>query len=150
MTSLDTNTLLQLFARKCELLVQLRELGRRQFELIDHSELNPLLGLLSAKQKLLSALQTIERQLDPFRQEAPESRRWANADDRRRCAELSTLCERLLADVIQTEKQSESQLMLRRDEASTRLQGVHHAIQAREAYVEPIVQQITQVDLSSE
>ena len=150
MTSLDTNTLLQLFARKCELLVQLRQLGIEQYKLIDHTDLNQLLSLLSAKQKLLAALGTIERQLDPYRQEPPEQRRWASEEDRNRCAQLAAACEKLLTEVMQAEKQSESHLILRRDEAATRLQGVHQAIHAREAYVEPAVVQLTQVDLSSE
>ncbi|HEY2762347.1 MAG TPA: hypothetical protein VGI75_16425 [Pirellulales bacterium] len=150
MTSLDTNTLLQLFARKCELLMQLRQFGVRQYELIDTSDMNRLLSLLSAKQKLLGEIQNIERQLDPFRHESPESRVWASDEQRRQCAQLAEACQRLLAEVMETEKHGELQLILRRDEAATRLQGVHQAIHARAAYIQPNPASFTQVDLSSE
>jgi hypothetical protein len=150
MTSLDTNTLLQLFARKCELLMQLRQFGQRQYELIDTSDMNRLLMLLSAKQKLLGELQNVERQLDPYRHESPDSRVWASDEQRRQCGQLAEACQRLLAEVMETEKQGESHLIIRRDEAATRLHGVHQAIHARAAYIQPDQLQFTQVDLSSE
>lgn len=150
MSALDTTTLLQLFARKCELLMQLRQFGLRQYELIDSSDMNRLLSLLSAKQKVLGEIQNIERQLDPYRREAPDSRVWASDEQRRQCAQLAEACQRLLAEVMETEKQGESQLILRRDEAATRLHGVHQAIHARAAYIQPEQLNFTQVDLSSE
>jgi hypothetical protein len=43
-------------------------------------------------------------------------------------------CEALLAEIVSQEKQSERDLLRRRDEAAQRLQGVHSAAQARSAY----------------
>ena len=40
-------------------------------------------------------LQTIERELDPFRNQAPELRRWRTPVERARCAELLDRCEAL-------------------------------------------------------
>jgi flagellar biosynthesis/type III secretory pathway chaperone len=150
MTSLDTNTLTQLLAQKCELLLQLRQLVGRQFELIDASNLSQLLNLLTEKQRLIGRLQTIQRQLDPYRAQLPQQREWLSDEHRRRGAELADACQRLLAEVVEVDKQSESRLSLRRDEAATRLQSVHFAIQAREAYVEPAASTKSHVDLSSE
>jgi flagellar biosynthesis/type III secretory pathway chaperone len=148
--SLDTNTLTQLLAQKCELLVQLRQIVARQTEFINTSDLSQLLNLLAVKQRFIGKLQTIQRQLGPYRGQLPQERQWNSEDDRRRCAELADACQRLLAEVMEIEKHSESQLILRRDEAATRLHAVHFAIQTREAYVGADAPTITQVDLSSE
>lgn len=150
MPLLDTNKLMQVLAQKCELLVQLRQLGRQQNELIEASELGQLLNLLAVKQRLLNALETIERQLDPFRAQSPDDRQWTSEADRRRCADLAAACERLLAEVMESEKQSEKRLILRRDEAATQLQAVHFAAQAHNAYIKPIRPSVSQVDLSAE
>jgi flagellar biosynthesis/type III secretory pathway chaperone len=146
---LDTQALTQLLAKKCELLLQLRQLGIRQAELIGAGDLGQLLNLLGVKQRVLANLQSTERQLDPFRLQSPEKRQWVNADARRRGAELAETCERLLAEVIQSEKLSEQQLVLRRDEAASQLHAVHHAAQARSAYSAQPPVHAMQVDLST-
>ena len=48
--------------QKLALLGQLRDLGRRQTALIETGDLTQLLKLLSAKQRLLAALQALERE----------------------------------------------------------------------------------------
>ena len=70
---LDTHTLIQLFAQRCELLMQLRQLVGRQLELIDSSDLSQLLSLLAVKQRSIGKLQTIQRQLEPYRGQLPQS-----------------------------------------------------------------------------
>jgi flagellar biosynthesis/type III secretory pathway chaperone len=148
--ALDTHTLIQLFAQRCELLMQLRQLVGRQLELIDSSDLGQLLSLLAVKQRSIGKLQTIQRQLEPYRGQSPQERTWNSEDDRRRCAELADACQRLLAEVVEIEKQSENRLIFRRDEAANRLHAVHFAVQARQAYVAPDLPTVTHVDLSSE
>ncbi len=150
MTPLDTNTLTKVLASKCELLVQLRQFGARQSELIETAELGQLLNLLAVKQRLLNGLQAIERQLDPFRAQSPNERQWPSEEDRRRCADLAAACEKLLGEVMEGEKQSEQRLILRRDEAATQLQAAHFAAQAHDAYLKPEGRSISQVDLSAE
>lgn len=150
MTSLDTDILSELIERKHGLLVQLRDLGRRQLQLIEANDLTQLLKLLASKQKLLTELQGVERHLDPFRLQDPEARVWRAAEDRDRCAQLAAQCEAVRADIVQTEKASETRLTFRRDEAASRLQGVHQASQIRHAYAQPIEYARNQLDLSSD
>ncbi len=142
----STDTLTHLLARKCELLVQLRELGVRQAELIAAGDLGQLLKLLAAKQRLLIDVQGVERALDPFRNQSPEERHWLSVDDRRRCAELAAACERLLAEIVAGEKQSEQHLQFRRDEAAAQLNAVHFAATARGEYVRSMVPQLSSFD----
>lgn len=147
---LDTDILADLIGNKHRLLVQLRELARRQLELIEANDLTQLLKLLASKQKLLTELQSLERQLDPFRNQEPETRVWRSADDRDSCALLASQCEAIRAEIVQAERMSETRLTFRRDEAASRLQGVHQASQVRHAYAQPTESDRCQLDIFSD
>ncbi len=149
MDTFETDLLAELIHNKRECLLQLREMGRRQFELIDEGEMTALLDVLTTKQRLLDKLQPIERALDPFRDQDPNQRRWRTAEGRRLCTEQLEQCERLLAEIISQEKCSEGTLLKRRDEAANRLQSAHLAGQAREAYTAQPDSRVKQIDLFS-
>ena len=70
----STERLAALISQRRERLTQLRDVGRRQSELIAAGEISALLRLLSAKQQLIVALQEMERQLEPFHQQDPDCR----------------------------------------------------------------------------
>jgi hypothetical protein len=149
MADFRTDVLAELISGKHQCLVQLRDMGRRQAELIEEGNMTGLLELLTAKQRHLEQLRQIERGLDPFRDQDPEGRRWRTIEDRRRCSKQTEECERLLAEIIDREKQSEGVLLRRRDEAATRLQSAHMAERAREAYTEQRPSEVKQIDLLS-
>ena len=73
--------------------------------------------------------------LDPFRNQDPDRRRWRTPEGRETCAEELARCEQLLAEIVGLEKQSEQDMICRRDEAAARLTGVHSASHARESYL---------------
>lgn len=135
MTVLDTHLLTELMSRKFDCLIQLHELGRRQFQLVDSGEATQLLKLLSAKQMLITRLQEIEGELNPFRGQKPEERQWASPAARARCAELIERGQELFREIMLQEKRSEKRLIERRDEVAVRLQTAHTASQARGAYL---------------
>jgi len=149
MPPFDTDLLAELIHNKRECLLQLRDMGRRQLELIDEGNMTSLLDVLMAKQRSLEKLQQIERALDPFRDQDPDRRRWRTGEDRRLCTEQLRQCERLLAEIISQEKCSEGALLRRRDEAASRLQDAHLAGQARQAYIAQPPRQTEQIDLYS-
>ena len=146
----DTERLAELVRAKRSCLAQLRELGRRQLALIDEGDMARLLELLAGKQRLIEQLQRVERAMDPFRGEDPESRPWPSPERRRRCADEVRQCETLLAEVLGQEKLSESALTQRRDAAAARLQGAHAASLARGAYAAEPAAALAQLDLLSE
>jgi flagellar biosynthesis/type III secretory pathway chaperone len=131
---MDTATLAQLVHHKREYLAQLASLVRRQQTLIEAEQMSLLLDVLGAKQRLLRGLEQIERGLDPYRQEQPDQRRWAKPEDRQRCAAELEECRQLLDQIVTLERQCESDLSRRRDQAAERLQGMHLARDARSAY----------------
>lgn len=131
---LETDLLADRISKKHDLLVQMRDLGKRQIEFIELGDLTQLLRVLSAKQRLLSGLQSVEKELLPFRNQDPESRTWRSAEDRARCAQIARSTETLLAEIMLQERQSETHLSARRDEAAVALEGAHTAAEARGAY----------------
>ncbi len=129
-----TDRLAELIHGKLSVLTQLRELARQQLDLVDKGDMSRLLSLLAAKQALLNELGRVERDLDPFRDEDPVAREWKSADERQRCRQTAEQCNLLLKEIVLLETQGESELTHRRDDVAARLQGVHQAAQAHNAY----------------
>lgn len=149
MTDYETDLLSELLRGKRSCLVQLRDMGRRQLELIDDSEMTRLLDLLALKQRAIEQLQRVERALDRFRGQDPETRQWRTPALRQQCADDVQQCEALLAEIMGQEKYGEALLERRRDEAAARLQGAHTASTARGAYLPETQVSFSQLDLST-
>ncbi len=131
---MQTELLAQLIGRKHEVLTHLRSLGLRQAELVGEDDWAQLTKVLSTKQRLLDLLAQIERELEPYRSEAPEHREWASDAARDACRRQADACAALLADVMRLERESEQAIVRRRDDAARQLSGLHAAVAARSAY----------------
>ena len=148
--SIATDILADLIGKKHAVLEQLRDLSRRQSDLIGDANMTRLLTVLSAKQTLLTELQKIQRQLEPFRQQDPEQRKWRSPQDRERCSQMAQRCEALLGEIMVVEKQSEAELVQRRDAAVARLEKTHSSAEATRAYMSTPAPVRRRLDLSSE
>ena len=147
---LDTDTLAELIHRKHDCLARLREMGEVQLRLVREGSMSELLDVLAVKQQALAHLQAVETALEPFRSQDPEARCWRSPQTRQECAARLARCAALLAEIVEKERESERELIRRRDEAARQLQGVHRAGQARGAYVSRPVPRPGQLDLLSE
>lgn len=136
MAEWETDRLLAAVARKRECLARLREVGLVQRDLIVRGEISELMRLLAAKQRLLDQLKLVELELAPFRGQAPEQRVWRDAATREACAGALRDCQSLLATIVDQERESETALQQRRDEAAVRLEGAVAAGHSRAAYAE--------------
>ena len=134
MLPFSTDNLADLIDKRHRCLLQLRDLGTKQSELIAAGEMGPLLRLIGAKNQLIAALQTIEKDLAPFHGQDPESRSWPTSAARAKCAEQAGKCQRLLAEVMELERQNEQNMIARRDQVATQLQTAQSAGAARGAY----------------
>jgi hypothetical protein len=150
MSAFETDILGDLIGRKRSCLAQLRAIGERQLDLVRLGSMTDLLELLAVKQHVLLQLQQVERELDRFRGEDPEKRRWRSPERRRECAAWLAECDALLAQIMAQERQSEQELTRRRDEAAARLEEVHTASQARGAYLAGPRSAVVQLDLVSD
>ena len=146
----DTNILAALIQKKHECLVQLCELGQRQWEVIQESDITKLLDVLSVKQRVLLELQRMQRLMAPYRNQTPEERCWSSPELRERCARQLRECEELLQKIVRQEKQSEQEMIRRRDEAAARLEGFHQTRHASAAYTALPSDSVSHLDLSSD
>jgi hypothetical protein len=149
-TSFETESLIDLVDRKRDCLTRLLALGRSQLELIDDDAMTSWVPLLAEKRQLLAELQRVERQLDPFRAQDPESRRWRSPADRQHCAGLIASCRALFAEIVAQEQHSNSQLHRRRNVVAVRLDAAQQARQARVAYAKLSAETTNRLDLSSD
>jgi flagellar biosynthesis/type III secretory pathway chaperone len=147
---LDTDLFAELIGKKLAVLEQLRDLSRRQTDLIADGDMERLFAVLSAKQTLLSELQRVQKRLEPFRQQDPEARRWRTPADRERCRQLRERSELLLGEILLVEKQCESEMARRRNDVATRLHSVRLSADAAHAYSQQHVPHHSILDLSSE
>jgi flagellar biosynthesis/type III secretory pathway chaperone len=148
---MQTDLLANLMDRKHEVLVQLHQLSQQQRARVDEGhDVSELLGLLAAKQTLLDKLNTLERQLDPFRRQDPESRDWRSADERRRCSRVAGRCQSLMGEILELERHAEMELRRRRDRTAERLKAVSNGAAARAAYAAAAPPPPTVCDLSAE
>jgi hypothetical protein len=129
-----TSRLAELISNKRQILVQLREIGERQNDVVTGGDISTLLKLLSTKQQLISALQALETQLKPYYGEDPDHRHWNSAEERAHCAQQAAECNALLEQVVRLEKLGAEKLTLRRNEVAEQLQQVHAAAHVRSAY----------------
>ena len=134
-TSLPTDRLAALVARKLHVLELLVRLAGQQLALIESEDHGRLMSLLSAKQSLLSQLAEVERQLDPFRADEPLARLWRTPQARAACRRQAELGADKLAELLELEKEGEMELVRRRDTV-VRLHNVHSANDAGRAYAE--------------
>lgn len=150
MTALETDLLAELIQRKHACLTQLRAMGRKQFDTVVDGSMTDLLEILAAKQRVLADLQRVQRALAPFSAQDPSERQWSTPEQRQQCAAQLEQCDGLLREIVEQERQSESVLIRRRDEAAAQLQGVHAASQARGAYAGRSQASSRHLDLTSE
>jgi hypothetical protein len=150
MTAIESDLLSNLIRQKHRCLEHLCAMGRKQLDLVRGGGMTELLDVLAAKQQVLLQLQRIERELDPFRGQDPESRSWTSPERRAECAAMVAACESLLGQIIAREKESETALLRRRDEAAAQLEGTRSASAARASYLARCQVAAAQLDLASE
>ncbi len=129
-----TDRLAELIRKKRQVLLQLRELGKRELGFATEGDAGMLLQLATAKQHLVTALQMVERQLNPYRDDDPDRRAWRSQADRGACAEQADECRGLLAEVVTLEKAHERAMQQRRDAVAAQLRSAVSARQAAGAY----------------
>lgn len=132
---METENLAGLIDKKYEVLSLLRQLARAQVNIVRDGNMTRLMKLLATKQDLLNQLQSVEREIDPFRNQDPESRRWHSPERRQQVRDMTTRCDSLLNEIMLVERQCEGEMVVRRDAAATRLQGIHSVTQATDAYL---------------
>lgn len=129
-----TERLSELVRKKHQVLVQLRDIGIRQMELVNGGDISALLTLLGAKQQLIAGLQVLEQELTGYYTEDPERRLWASPQQRSECAREAGACNTLLEEIVGLERVGAEKMKLRRNEVAAQLQQAQAGTQVRSAY----------------
>jgi hypothetical protein len=130
----STEKLAELIERKHRVLVQLCDFGRRQADLVTSGDIAALLTLLGAKQQLITGLQKVEQELQPYYAENADRRAWSSPQARENCARQAAECNLLLEEIVRLEKLGAEKMAVRRNEVAEQLQQVHAATNVRSAY----------------
>jgi flagellar biosynthesis/type III secretory pathway chaperone len=130
----STERLAELVRSKHQVLVQLREVGRQQTDLVSRGDIASLLTLLAAKQQLIGSLQALEQELAAYFRQDPGHRVWPSPQARSNCAQLAEACNELLEEIVRLEKLGAEKMTARRNEVAEQLQQVHTAAHVRTAY----------------
>jgi hypothetical protein len=131
----STEHLARLVSAKLQVLKILVQLAERQLALVERGELTDLIKLLAAKQTVLAQLQTLERDLVPYRDDDPDAREWASPAARAACQAQATEANRAVARSLELEKRAESLMAARRDAAGEALHNLQTASDAHAAYI---------------
>lgn len=146
----DSTELAAAISRKAQLLEMLRKLGDAQLALVREADMTRLLQVLASKDSLLKQLQLVERQLDPFRDQDPETRVWTSPSARKACQDEANRCTALLTEIVTIEKQAEAEMSIRRDATAAQLQATYSSREAQGAYYAPVATPVSSLDLSME
>lgn len=134
---MNTDMLVGHLIDKRDVLWQLRQLVDCQAPLIAGGDSKKLLGLLATKEKLLTRLKKVEASLDPFRDDDPEDRVWRSAADRQAARDISTECDKLLAEVMEIDRNDEQNLVARHGNVEKDLHHIQTSRPINVAYSPP-------------
>jgi hypothetical protein len=130
----STEQLARLVSAKRQVLKIVVQLSERQVEMIECGQMEDLMKLLAAKQTVLAQLQSLERELAPYRDDDPETRAWASPAARAACQAQATEANALIGRSLELERTAEAAMVARRDAAEQSLAAFQAAADARTAY----------------
>jgi len=133
-THMETTQLATLIAAKHDVLVQLQQIMREESQIENNASLAHIEVAVHRKKTLVDELLSLEAQLNPFRDQDPESRVWESPAAREQCRQTEVRCCAMLSEILAHEKKAEAALIERREETASQLQQSRAATQARNAY----------------
>lgn len=129
-----TDFLLDCMRQRRELLETLKTLAESQAMTAEQTEIDLTLGVLGRKQALFEELADVQRLLQPYMHDDPESRLWRSAEQRERCRQLAEQGQRLLRETMHIEQLTLQEMTSRRDAVAAQLQDGQDSILAQTAY----------------
>jgi len=132
--SFGTKKLQELGSLKLHLLRSARELSIQQFEVMQSDDVATLLTVLSRKSEILDTLRTLQKDLDPYRNEQPEDRQWDSAEERLSCRKTFEEIDRLLEELTQMDNLALEQMTQQRDAMACQIAQFATAEAVQNAY----------------
>ena len=130
----DSEHLYQLIEQKLKLLEQLNTCSGNQMQYVDAENLEALLEILAAKQRMLLEIEGIDRQITGYHVDNPDDRVWPSREMRSRCREMVSQCDRLVREALANDQLAEQQLMYKKNAVKQQLMQVSDKIRVQGAY----------------
>ena len=118
----DSERLFQLVVQKLELLEQLHACSSNQMQYVDAGDMEAILEILAAKQRLLIEIEGIDQQIAQYHADDPEDRVWPSQEMREQCRERISRSDRLVCETLEYDRLAEQRLTEKRDAAKQQLQ----------------------------
>jgi len=132
--SSGTKKLQELGNLKLHLLRSARELSIQQIEVMQSDDVATLLTVLSRKSEILDTLKTLQKELDPYRNQEPEDRIWDSAEEQASCRKIFEEIDRLLEELSQMDNQALDQMTHQRDAMASQIAQFATAEAVQNAY----------------
>jgi hypothetical protein len=130
----DCSQLLELLNHQKVLYRRLRLLAERQKALVVQDDAQPLLALLSERQKLVDGLVSLSGQLARYRESWPDFYSKLDAATRGRVSELLEEANSALGMILQSDRRDTAALAARRHQVADRMNAVEAGYRASSAY----------------
>ena len=135
MTAEDVGRLKTGLEREERIYLDLRDLSRRQGEIIEHEEgVEALLEVLGRKQVLISEIETIEDEVSPIKQAWEETRETHGQRVRREIEERVTRLQAVLAELLELEDKARTLLQRQQHELAGEIRKISRSREAHQAY----------------
>jgi hypothetical protein len=130
----DVTELVQLLEHQRTLYRRLRTLADRQRTMIVQDDVQPLLSLLSERQKLVDGLVGLGRRLAPFREHWPATYGTLDEPTRRQVSELLEEANTALGSILQCDRHDTATLSARRQDVANQLSSMDGGARVGAAY----------------
>ena len=123
------------FERELEIYTGLRDLSRGQMAVIDR-EAGPedLLEILGRKQALINELDSLERELRPFKEKWHRVRESLAAEYRTQIEQVVRNMQGILAELLDLEEEGREKLQQQQEEVAEKIREIGKGKQAHDAY----------------
>ena len=130
----DISRLVTLLERQIEVVEQLGDLTAQQSALVEQGQAQELLTLLSRRQQLISTLDALSVDLEPFRSRWQQMWQDLGDDDQQRIGELVSRSEALLVQIVDADDRDRRRLKSAQQRIAAELSRVNKTGAARRAY----------------
>lgn len=130
----DSEHFYQLIEQKLNLLERLHACSGNQMQYVDTENLEALLEILAAKQRLLFEIEGLDREITRYRVDDPEERVWPSREMRNRCREMVARSNLLVREALENDRLAERELSAKKDATKRQLMQVSDKIRVQGAY----------------
>jgi flagellar biosynthesis/type III secretory pathway chaperone len=130
MPDLDFNTLLENLKFEAEKYNQLLQLSKHQDEIINNSDVEPIMHIAGRKNRILNEIEQIDKQIAPFKNNWQEVKSQFTPQQAKQIEDILTLISNYLLEILQYEEKHIGILSQRKDHTSSQ---VHELLKRRKA-----------------